>query len=368
VNKILYIGDAASPHLARWVKLAHSHGFEVSVFSFRTPAPEIAQLSGVKYEVYEGVESLSSSFLFKKFSYLKAFPALRSLAKSFQPDIVHAHYASSYGLLASLLARHPLIISAWGSDVFAFGDSRIGRMILRYNFSKADRILSTSEVMKKRVMQFSPKEIEVTPFGVDVDLFHPGKVDFPLFSDAELVFGMIKTMNRIYGVDLALLAFKQVMDRFPERRLKLLLVGGGDTDNEFRNLAERLGISAHVHFTGRIEQIEVPHYHRMIDVFLNPSRAESFGVSVLEAMACGRAVIVSQTGGLEEIVTDQVNGLYCQPGDIESLANRMLVLVDDLKLRTSLSEKARVYVKQKYDKTLTDERALKVYQSFLPSV
>ena len=363
MNKILYIGDAASPHLARWIKLAHSQGFEVSVFSFRTPAPESARLSGVKYEVYDGVESLSSSFLFKKFSYLKAFPALRRLVKRIQPDIVHAHYASSYGLLASLLARHPLIISAWGSDVFAFGDSRIGRMILRYNFSKADRILSTSEVMKKRVMQFSPKEIEVTPFGVDVDLFHPGKVDFPLFSDAELVFGMIKTMNRIYGVDLALLAFKQVMDRFPERRLKLLLVGGGDTDNEFRNLAERMGISTHVHFTGRIEQSEVPHYHRMIDVFLNPSRAESFGVSVLEAMACGRPVIVAKTGGLEEIVTDQVNGLYCEPGNSESLAERMIFLTENSDFRNELAEGARNHVMLKYDKVQTDQLVLRIYDS-----
>jgi len=236
-------------------------------------------------------------------------------------------------------------------------------MILRYNFSKADRILSTSEVMKKRVMQFSPKEIEVTPFGVDVDLFHPGKVDFPLFSDAELVFGMIKTMNRIYGVDLALLAFKQVMDRFPERRLKLLLVGGGDTDNEFRNLAERMGISTHVHFTGRIEQSEVPHYHRMIDVFLNPSRAESFGVSVLEAMACGRPVIVAKTGGLEEIVTDQVNGLYCEPGNSESLAERMIFLTENSDFRNELAEGARNHVMLKYDKVQTDQLVLRIYDS-----
>jgi glycosyltransferase involved in cell wall biosynthesis len=363
VKKILYIGDAASPHLARWVKLAHSHGFVVNVFSFRKPAPEIAQLSGVKYEVYEGVESLSSSFLFKKFSYLKAFPALRSLAKSFQPDIVHAHYASSYGLLASLLAPHPLIISAWGSDVFAFGDSRIGRMILRYNFSKADRILSTSEVMKKRIMKFSSKEIEVTPFGVDVDLFHPGKVDCPFFSEAELVFGMIKTMNHIYGVDLALIAFKQVMDRFPEQRIKLLLVGGGDADNEFDKLAERLGISAHVHFTGRIEQSEVPHYHQMIDVFLNPSRAESFGVSVLEAMACGRPVIVARTGGLEEIVTDQLNGLYCVAGNSESLADKMIFLIENTEFRKVLANNARNHVMQTYDKVQTDQLVLRIYDS-----
>ncbi len=365
MKKILYIGDAASPHLARWIKLVHNQGFEVSVFSFRQPAPDIAQLRGVKYEVYEGVEMLSSSILFKKFSYLKALPALRRLAKRFQPDIIHAHYASSYGLLAALLDHHPLIVSAWGSDVYAFGDTRIGRMILRYNFSKADRILSTSEVMKRRVQEFSNKEIQVTPFGVDVDLFVPGKVDCPFFDNAELVFGMIKTMEYIYGVDLVLHAFKRVVQQFPEKRIKLLLVGGGDPDQRFRELAIQIGVSDLVRFTGRIEQSEVPHYHQMIDVFLNPSRAESFGVSVLEAMACGRPVIVAKTGGLEEIVTDQLNGLYCVMGSIESLADKMSVLTENFDLRSVLADNARNHVLHNYDKRQTDKLVLKVYDSIL---
>ncbi len=365
MNKILYIGDAASPHLARWVVLTHSRGFEVTVFSFRKPAPEIAELSGVKYEIYEGVESLSSSLLFKKFSYLRAFPALRRLVKRIQPDIIHAHYASSYGLLAALLARHPLIISAWGSDVFAFGDSLVGRMILRYNFSKADCILSTSEVMKVRVKNFTQKEVTVTPFGVNTKLFTPGKEDCPFFDDADIIFGMVKTMQHIYGVDIVLQAFKRAVERFPHRKLRLLLVGGGDSDNAFRTLANGLGISNKVYFTGRISQSEVPRYHRMIDVFLNPSRSESFGVSVLEAMACGRPVIVSNTGGLAEIVDDQQYGLLCDPNSVDSLLDKMIRFIENPELAEKTGRNARLHVERKFEKSATDELVLTTYTQLL---
>jgi glycosyltransferase involved in cell wall biosynthesis len=364
VKKILYIGDAASPHLARWVVLTHSRGFEVTVFSFRRPAPEIAELSGVKYEIYDGVESISSSSLFHKFNYLRAYPALRRVANRFQPDIVHAHYASSYGLLASLLSFHPLIISAWGSDVFAFGNSLIGRMILRYNFSKADHILSTSEVMKVRVMEFTNKEVTVTPFGVDVKLFTPGKEDCPFFEDADVIFGMVKTMQHIYGIDLVLQAFKQTVDQFPNRKIRLLLVGGGDTDNVFRTLADRLCLSDKVHFTGRISQSEVPRYHRMIDVFLNPSRSESFGVSVLEAMACGKPVIVSATGGLVEIVDDQQCGLYCESNSVDSLLDKMVLFIDSPELAKRIGKNARFHVVRKYDKSNTDQLVIDLYTAF----
>ena len=365
VKKILYLGDAGSPHLARWVKLMYERGFGVAVFSFRHPSPDIANLSGVHFEVYEELATISSASMRGKLGYLKSYPALRRLVRKFHPDLVHAHYASSYGLLASMLSFHPFVLSVWGSDVFAFGESFLGRMILRYNFSKADRILSTSEVMKKRVMQFCRKEIEVTPFGVDLDVFFPGKADCPFFNDAELVFGMIKTMDHIYGVDIVLHAFKQVLAKFPKRRIKLLLVGGGDTDKGFLNLSDRLGISAHVHFTGKVEQSDVPEYHRMIDVFLNPSRAESFGVAVLEAMASGRAVIVTNTGGLAEIVTNEVNGLHCDVGNSESLAERMIQLLENAELRADLATRAREHVMRKFNKSVTDDLVIQVYNELL---
>jgi glycosyltransferase involved in cell wall biosynthesis len=365
VKKILYIGDAASPHLARWVVLTHSRGFEVTVFSFRKPAPEIAELSGVKYEIYEGVESISSSSLLHKFSYLRAYPTLRRVANRFRPDIVHAHYASSYGLLASLLSFHPLIISAWGSDVFSFGDSFVGRMILRYNFSKADCILSTSEVMKMRVKNFTQKEVTVTPFGVNTKLFTPGKEDCPFFEDADIIFGMVKTMQHIYGVDIVLRAFKLAVDCFPNIKLRLLLVGGGDADNAFRTLADGLGVSNKVYFTGRISQSEVPRYHRMIDVFLNPSRSESFGVSVLEAMACGRPVIVSNTGGLAEIVDDLQYGVLCDPNSVDSLLDKMIRLIENPELAEKTGRNARLHVERKFEKSATDELVLTTYTQLL---
>lgn len=360
MRKVLIIGDAASPHLSRWVVLLHSRGYSLAVFSFRKPAAEIASLKGVIFRTVETLPSTFSSSLISKFSYLRAMPALRRFAREFCPDIVHAHYASSYGLLAARLNLHPLVLSVWGSDVFAFGERLPGRMILRYNFSRTDLILSTSEVMKQRIAEFTSKDVTVTPFGIDTDLFYPGEEDCPYFKDADCVFGMVKTMENIYGVDLVLRAFKKVMGVFPDKKLRLLLVGGGSDFDAYKHMADEFGLNDFVHFTGRIPQDDVPRHHRMIDIFLNPSRQESFGVSVLEAMSCGKPVIVSDAGGLREIVVDGENGRYCKAGDADELADRMSELLSRPDLAGQLAMNARSWVMKNYNKKDSDERMIRV--------
>ncbi len=347
MKRILFLGDAGSSHLTKWVRSLHGSYCEAAVFSLRPPAAELKDLEGLRIDVHQTDTRKFSAALWSKFSYLQAMPALRKMTDEFNPHIVHAHYASSYGLMGARLGVHPLIISAWGSDVFSFGDHRLGKWILSYNFKHADRILSTSEVMRERIKQFTSKEVLLTPFGVDMDLFTPGHKPCPFFPPNCFVFGMVKSMEDIYGVDTLIRALHQLINK-GYSQLRLLLVGSGTRLDEYKSLCHQLSMDQYVHFTGRVNHAEVPEYHRMMDVFVNPSITESFGVSVLEAMACAKPVIVTHVGGLKEIVRDQYNGLWVRVSDVHDLASKMELLLLNTNLRSELASNAHTFVSEKY--------------------
>ena len=149
--------------------------------------------------------------------------------------------------------------------------------------------------MAEETKRFSSKPIYVIPFGVDTDLFHPS--DEKNFSEKEIVIGTIKALEKVYGIDTLIKAFKITVDNNKNINLNLI-VGGGTLLHELNKLAEQPSISDKVTFVGRIDHKDVAlGYYNQIDVFANLSRQESFGVSVLEAMACAKPVVVSSVGG-----------------------------------------------------------------------
>lgn len=364
MKRILFLGDAGSSHLTKWVLALHGKYCEVGVFSLREPASEIKNLEGLKIHVHQTDKNKFSASLVSKFSYLFAVPELKKFTAEFKPDIIHAHYASSYGLMGARLGKHPLVISAWGSDVYAFGDNILGKSILKYNFKKADVILSTSDVMKGRVSEFTDKEISVTPFGVDTNRFSPQRIEPVFFPANSFVFGMVKSMEQIYGVDLLIRAFAELVHKGHES-IRLLLVGSGTKMDEYQNLSREIGVETLVHFAGRINHLEIPNYNRMIDVFVNPSHAESFGVSVLEAMSCATPVIVTEVGGLAEIVENNKTGMYVRSNDVNDLANKMEYLLMNESVRNSLGANARLLVMEKYSWKRSVEIMEEVYSKII---
>src|SRR5690606_15115386 len=102
-------------------------------------------------------------------------------------------------------------------------------------------------------------------------------------------------------------------------------------------------------FTGFVSYDKIPDVHREIDVFVNPSISESFGVSVIEASACGRPVVLSDAGGLKEVATEGESGLFFEPGNVEELAGKIEQLLADENLRRNMGEKGKQFVDQHYN-------------------
>ena len=172
------LGDGGSSHVQKWVSGLASHGIEVGLFSLHQFDTAIYQ-NLKKFSVLNNPDSRKANSLFSKLSYLKHSGAIKKQLEKFKPDILHAHYATSYGFLAAKTKFHPLVISVWGSDVYDFPKSSVlHKRLIKKVLSRAEVICSTSYCMKEEVFKYASKKTEVVPFGVDTALFSSGKNDF----------------------------------------------------------------------------------------------------------------------------------------------------------------------------------------------
>ncbi len=291
--KICYLASAASVHTARWANYFSRQGHQVQILSFE-PAESVD--ADVK------VHRVGRHLPFK-IHYLSCGRAVRSLLREIRPDIFHAHYASGYATLGRLAGFHPYVVSVWGSDIFDFAQrSALHRRVLVENLNCAQRVCSTSQIMADEIRRLCPKEVILTPFGVDCERFRPR----PLRSNGcgELVIGVVKTLERNYGIEYLIRGFAIVSRRSRnQRKLRLMIVGKGSLLSSLQQLAGDLGVGAQTSFLGFVPHKKIPEILDRFLVFVAPSsESESFGVAVIEASASGLPVVVSAIGGLREVV------------------------------------------------------------------
>ena len=346
--KILFLSDINNVHTKKWVKGILEAGHEILLFGLAEPKDDF-------YNEYKNLKIAASNFSgqysgssFSKLRYLKTVKELKSLYQDFKPDIVHAHYATSYGMLGAFLKHHPYLISVWGADVYDFPiKSFIHKTILKRNLSKADYIFSTSHVMAHETAKYTTKKIEVIPFGVDLEVFTPK----PNVHSGAITVGIVKTLEEKYGISYLIEAFYKLHQKHPKIDKRLLIVGDGSLRNQLEQSVNKMGIANFVTFTGKVPHNEVPNYFNKMDIVVIPSilDSESFGVAAVEASACEKPVVVSNVGGLVEVVEHGVNGLVAEPKNAEDLADKIDQLIQNPQLRMKLGKNGRELAEERYD-------------------
>lgn len=333
---ILFLANTSSPHTQKWVMHFVEKGYSLKVLSF----------SDVKIEGAE-VYVLKEMPVWKT-GYLTASFQVRKLVAQIKPDIVHAHYASGYGLLGAVLNFHPYIISAWGSDVYNFPrKSVVHRKILQYSLSKADYICSTSHIMVGEIKKYvNGKKIVVTPFGVDCEKFKPSGI---AKNPSEIVIGTVKSLEEAYGIEYLIKAFHVLVKKHVNKNLKLLIIGDGPLKLKLENLTKKLLINNLTSFIGNVPNDLVPVYLNKLSIYVSVSNFESFGVAAIEASSCGVPVVVSNVGGLPEIVKNNVTGFIVPPRSGEETAKAVERLITDPGLRDIMGIAGRKFVLENYE-------------------
>ena len=339
-----------SIHTARWVNSLSERGYEIHLISMH-PSKHFIKPAVIQHDL-----EISAPVGY----YLNVWK-VRQLLTQFPPDLLHAHYASGYGTLGWLSGFKPYIVSVWGSDVYEFPTrSSIHKFILEKNLSAAQWICSTSRAMAEQTLSLVPKlsnRLSVIPFGIDETEFVPGLAA----PDPDyLTIGTVKTLAIKYGIDILIRAFAIVNERIKKsspifaEKLRLVIVGGPphiaaeDHSSYLRELCTELRINDKVKFIGPVDHKEVPRWLNTFDIYSILSRRESFGVAVLEASACGLPVVVSDVGGLPEVVANGQTGTIVPSENPEYAAEALEQLIMDPSLRKRMGENGREYVQQNY--------------------
>lgn len=344
--KLCLLANAASPHTEKWALALSRRGWSVELISFLP-----AEIPGVKVHLVPPVFG-------RKIDFILRVRWVKEKVQELNPDILHAHYATSFGFLGAISSVHPFITSAWGSDIFSFPkQSPFHRILLEWILGKADYLCSTSHVMAQEMYRHIElgKKINIIPFGVDVTQFAPPENSPESLqtndqgkAQGKVVFGVAKYLQPVYGLDLLLKAFAQLNSLEPGRAL-LKIAGDGPELSRLQALAARLDITDQVEWVGAMPNSEIARFYQNLDVVVVPSRQESFGVTAVEGSACARPIIASRVGGLPEVVLDGETGIMVEPENVEKLMEAMKVMIDHPEERERMGQAGREFVLRSYD-------------------
>lgn len=364
-TRIFFLSDGHAAHSVKWVNALINEGYTIFLFSL-SPFDHDQYIKSDRLQLFtsnldERVFDEEAP-VWKKLLFLTQLNLIKKKIAEFKPDILHANYASSYGLLGALSSFKPNIVSVWGTDIYSFPRNFINKSIIKYTFAHTDKILSTSKAMRTEILKYTSKEVELTPFGIDTSVFSP---DIRYKDNSCLTIGTIKNVTKSAGTDILIRAYHLFRNNHPELKTRLLLVGGGPALVELKDLANQLGISEETEFTGDTEYTEMVRYHNIIDIFVCVSRIESFGVAVLEASSCGNPVIVSDIGGLPEVVEKNHTGYFVKSESVEETAAAIERLALNKDLREQLGKNGREFVCNKYELDKCVETMISVYDKLL---
>ncbi|MBU3175000.1 glycosyltransferase [Clostridium estertheticum] len=336
--KICFLADAQSIHTRKWAQYFSGIYNEIHIISMRKT--DYVYESNVYVHVLRSISK-------NKLSYFLLIKDIRNLVKEINPDILHSHYATSYGLYGRMCNFHPFIISVWGSDVYEFPKGNIAKeLLLKYILKGADQVCSTSYNMAEETRKYYNKDIIITPFGVDIEKF---KCYTPILSSSNITIGVIKGLEKIYGIEYLIEGFSKVIHEYKgSKELKLLIVGDGTQRIKLESLVNELGINSNVTFTGKIDNDKVPEYINMMDIVCLPSLSESFGVSAVEACACGRPILATNVGGLKEIIFENYNGFIIKQKSSEDIKLKIIKIIGNEVQMMKFSKNARKLVLEKY--------------------
>jgi len=269
---------------------------------------------------------------------------LRQVMHRFRPDVVHVASPATLGYQAVRVAGGLSIpsVAIYQTDLVGFaeryniaGGSRAAAVLTRRIHAEVDRTLAPSTASLTQLDRLGILRTELWPRGVDVEAFHPSRIDHELrrrlAPDGRLIVGYVGRLAA--EKELHLLARLARDDRYA-----LVLVGGGPEKQRLQELLPG------AHFLGVLHGEELGAAYASFDLFVHTGRHETFCQSAQEALASGVAVVAPRSGGPVDLVQDGVTGFLYTPGDAEELAAYVERLARDACERRRMGRNARMSV------------------------
>ncbi len=264
---------------------------------------------------------------------------LRKVIRAFKPDLIQAGPIQRSAFLVALTGFHPLVSMSWGYDLLM--DAKRNRWwawATRYTLRRSDAFVGDCATIRNLAIQhgMASDRIVTFPWGANIQRFTPANLQSPISNFqlrqrlgwSEDVFVLLSTRgwSPIYGVEDLARAFVRAARHRPE--LRLLMLGNGPLAHTIRKIFIRGGVQDRVHFPGQVTQKNLPDYYRAADLYISTSHSDGTSISLLEALACGTPVLLTDIPGNQEWVRGDDVGWLFRDGDVDSLTEGILHAVD----------------------------------------
>ncbi|MBI1374124.1 MAG: N-acetyl-alpha-D-glucosaminyl L-malate synthase BshA [Phycisphaera sp.] len=281
-------------------------------------------------------------------------------------DVIHAHYAVPHAVSAILASKaaapnHVKVVTTLhGTDITLVGSHRDFYRVCRWAMLECDGLTAvsqwlTDETVKAFALDTPPA---IIPNFVDRARFTDvGRVALPDSGEVQIMHASnFRPVKRVFDV---IRVFHRIQEQRPAR---LIMVGDGPMRGMTEELVAELGIVDRVNFVGPQKNIE--DLYRRSHLFILPSDYESFGLSALEAMACGTPVVASRAGGLVEVIDHGVTGHLCPVGHIDRFADCALAILANPEAWSAMSAAASRVAMERFCK----DKILAQYEAFYDQV
>lgn len=305
--KVLYVSSNGGIHDYRFLKKL-------------TADYEVLFLHYAANEIINEIDSLEHLQIISKKPAFKSFPLASELmhfnkaVNEFKPDLVHTGYIWQVGILAAVVDFHPHLSMAWGSDILTEPDkSWIIQKLVKKVLNQSDHVQCDAEFVKQKIINdfsLSPEKITVFPWGIDLGIFTKTNRQTAReklnIDPRKFVVIYNRHLEPVYGVNYLLEAFKTFSEGKDD--VILLVLSDGSLKNSVLKYTTENNLEAKVRMIGRVINKELPDFLNAADVYVSPALSDGTSLSLLEAMASGTGLVVTDVPAIKEWVTDD-NGI-----------------------------------------------------------
>ena len=293
-----------------------------------------------------------------------------------KPDLVQSGPLQTAAFLVSMTGFKPLVSMSWGYDLLIDADrDPIMRWITKYVLQRSTVMVGDCDTVRQKAVAFGMKNDRIFsfPWGVDIQHFSPqvngykygnrDKTDIrKQFGWGRNKFVIISTRGweSIYGVELITQAFVKIAREEPN--LRLLMLSNGSQASKIYKIFSEAGVIEQVHFPGHVGRSDLPRYYQAADLYISASRSDGSSISLLEAMACGCPVLVSDIPGNIEWVQSGVQGWLFRDGDSRDLEQALLMAISQSSdCLAEMGKSARKLAEEKANWNNNFQELLKAY-------
>ncbi len=345
--RILYFTRTQSPHDLRFIQALAATRHQVFVLCLE-PDVEHVWPEGIREIEWEGIDT--------KHGWLKMVSQIGRLKRGLhlmKPDLVHAGPIQSAAYLTVLAGYHPLVSMSWGSDLMLEANrSFLQQLITRYTLARTDVLVGDCACVGAKAVSFGfdLARYYQFPWGVDLDHFSPiGSTNLrhKLGWQNKTVLLSTRSAEPIYGLDVMVNAFLTAQKLKPD--LRLIMLGKGLEQSGYAKMIGDHGLEEKVYFGGMATLDELPDVYRSADFYLSASHSDGSSVSLMEALACGLPVIVSDIPGNREWINEGENGWLFKDGDAGEFAAKILLAAGQMDSLNTMKPKNRQLAENRAD-------------------